>query len=111
LTPIPPEKGFCKGIGDLFPPEDDNWWDGKFTHFDFDSLFKQIVERVPLTMANESFQQSKWVLKSSNPAPQRWNEYASVAIRFFSDYFLEFLQQGKGQKLSQWLETYNIYRP
>ncbi|KAF8219882.1 hypothetical protein L208DRAFT_1545092, partial [Tricholoma matsutake] len=88
------EKGFCKGIEDLFPPEDDDWWEGRFTHFDFDSLFKKIVERVPMAMANESFQQTKWLLKSSSHTmPERWNEYASDPIIFFSDYFLEFLQQ------------------
>ncbi|KAF8221746.1 hypothetical protein L208DRAFT_1382119 [Tricholoma matsutake] len=55
---------------------------------------KEFVERVPMAMTNESFQQTKWLLKSSShTTPEQWNEYASDPIIFFSDYFLEFLQQ------------------
>jgi hypothetical protein len=96
FTPIPPEKGFHEGIEALYPPHDDTWWDGEFGHFDFDSLFNEIAKSVPASMASESFQKNKWVLKSNDSKePELWNEYASGKITFFSDYFLESLMQGK----------------
>jgi hypothetical protein len=76
----------------LFPPEDDNWWDGNFTHFDFDTTFNEIANTAPKTMADKSFKDLKWILGSNQTEPDRWNE---SEISFFSDFFMNFLQDGK----------------
>jgi hypothetical protein len=106
FTPIPPEKGFHKGIEVLFPPEDnDAWWDGTFNHFDFDALFKDIKKSVPMTMADSSSGSSQLVLDPKDnvvqsitgASPAQWNEYDSVKITLFSEEFIQFLvQKGKG---------------
>jgi hypothetical protein len=47
-------------------------------------------------MAEESFKDTKWILKSKHrKMPERWLECDPVAISFFSDSFLDFLKRGK----------------
>jgi hypothetical protein len=90
---IPLEKGYHKGLEILKPPEDDDWWDGDFTHFDFDSLFSELANSAPKTMADKSFQQTKWIINSTlQPEPVQWDE---SNLSFYSDSFLTFLQDGK----------------
>ena len=91
LTKISLEKRHQKGLEILDPPEDDNWWDGKFTHFNFNSLFNEIAKSAPKTMADKSFT-AKWILSTNRNEPELWNE---SGITFFSDYFVNFLKEGK----------------
>jgi|SRR5882762_4851529 len=88
------EKGYHKGLGILSPPEnDDLWWDGDFTHFDFDSVFREIGTSAPRTMADKSFKEMKWTIKSTTQnEPVGWNE---SNLTFFSDFFINFLEEGK----------------
>jgi hypothetical protein len=81
----------------MFPPEndDEDWWEGTFTHFNFDSLFSEIVKRAPMTMADPEFQENKWRLKGGGIQDmlEPWNEYSSIAKPFFGSDFVEFLEQ------------------
>src|ERR1700721_376218 len=93
LTPIPLEKGYHEGLDILFPPEDEKWWDGNFNHFNFDSLFNDIAKSAPRTMADKSFSETKGIINSTNrDEPYKWNESETT---FFSNYFVDFLQDGK----------------
>ena len=80
----------------MFPPaHDDEWWGGDFKHFDFPKLFSEIAKRAPVAMAEESFEETKWVLACNGMPPNAWHEYSTERIAFFLDFFVEFLQQGK----------------
>jgi hypothetical protein len=94
LTWIPSEKGYHSGLEILFPPDDDNWWDGEFTHFDFKATFNEIVKSVPKTMADTSFENVKWTIECTGAnEPVEWNE---AKIAFFSESFVAFLtEEGK----------------
>jgi hypothetical protein len=95
LTPISSEKGYHSGLEILSPPEDDDWWDGNFTHFDFEKTFNKIAGSVPKTMADKSFEPVKWVTKCSNEnEPTEWNE---CKLTFYSEVFVGFLQD-KGRR-------------
>lgn len=92
LTQIPLEEGFHNGLEILFPPRDDDWWKGNFTHFNFNAIFNQIAKSAPPTMADESFE-NKWIINSSHRnEPVEWNEWE---LTFFSDFFVGFLELGK----------------
>jgi hypothetical protein len=95
---IPLEQGFHEGLDILFPPKDDDWWKGDFTHFDFNEVFNEIAKSVPITMANESFKEIKWIVKSTNRnEPAGWNE---SELTFFSEYFMNyFLKKGRDPRL------------
>ena len=82
-----------KGLEILDPPEDDNWWDGKFTHFNFNSLFNEIAKSAPKTMADKSFT-AKWIFSTNRNEPELWNE-SGITFQVFSDYFVSFLKEGK----------------
>jgi hypothetical protein len=85
------EKGYHEGLDILSPPEDNDWWEGDFTHFDFDSTFQQIAEYAPKTMANKSFEKTKWIINSTNHnEPVQWNESNQ---KFFGDFFIKYLQE------------------
>lgn len=87
----PLETGYHAGLEILSPPEDDEWWDGEFSHFDFESTFNEIAKVVPKTMADKSFEQKKMVIKSTNRnEPVEWNE---SSVTFFSEFFMNFLQE------------------
>jgi hypothetical protein len=90
LKTIPLEKGYHAGLEILSPPEDDEWWDGEFTHFNFKTIFNDIATSVPKTMANKSFEQTKWIIKSTTNRnePVEWNE---SNITFFSGFFINYL--------------------
>lgn len=91
LTRILSEKGYHAGLGILFPPDHDDWWDGEFTHFDFAGTFKEIVKSVPKTMADKSFQDVKWAIECSDAIePVEWNE---AKMTFFSEFFVQFLRE------------------
>jgi hypothetical protein len=91
LTRIRLENGYHSGLGILFPPEDDDWWDGEFTHFNFDRTLAEIVKSVPKTMALKSFQPVKWILECGNQnEPATWNE---SDLTFFSEVFIDFLEK------------------
>jgi hypothetical protein len=93
LTPIHLAKGYHEGLDILFPPEDDEWWNGGFTHFNFDRVFNEIANSVPKTMADKSFKDLKWNINSRDEnEPEHWDD---SEIYFFSDYFVEFLETGK----------------
>jgi hypothetical protein len=94
LTRIPLETGYHSGLGILFPPGDDDWWDGEFSHFDFDATFGEIINSVPKTMADKSFEKVKWVIESTNRnQPAKWNE---ANLTFFTESFIDFLmEEGK----------------
>lgn len=88
---IPLEKGYYDNLGIMNPPKDDDWWERKFTHINFDSLFDQIANIVPETMAKESFKKTKWIIDSKDRnEPVKWHESDLI---FFSDDFKIFLQQ------------------
>jgi hypothetical protein len=91
LTHIYLEKGYHPGLEILFPPEDDEWWDGEFSHFNFKATFNEIVKSVPKTMANQSFKTIKWTIECTNATePVDWNK---VNVTFFSDFFINFLKE------------------
>ncbi|KAF8235449.1 hypothetical protein L208DRAFT_1257083 [Tricholoma matsutake] len=90
------EKSYEPGLDKMFPPaQDDEWWDGDFKHFDFHKLFSEIIKHAPVAMANESLEETNWVLACNGMAPNAWHEYSTERIAFFSESFVEFLQQGK----------------
>lgn len=98
MTPIHLEEGFHKGLDILFPPEDDNWWKGDFTYLDFKEVFNEIAKIAPITMADESFEENKWIIESSNQnKPVQWNE---SEFTFFSECFMEYLEKkGKDPRI------------
>lgn len=89
------EKGFHSGLGILFPPEDDDWWGGDFTHFNFQTTFKAIVKSVPKAMLQKTFEHVRWTIEcQSEEEPVGWTE---SKVTFFSEFFVKFLQEeGKG---------------
>jgi hypothetical protein len=100
LTLIPLEKGYHKGLEILKPPEDNDWWDGEFTHFDFDSLFSELANSAPKTMADKSFQQSKWIINSKDRnEPVEWHE---ANLNFFSEFFISYLKE-EGKNVEHFL--------
>lgn len=95
LKTLPLAKGYHAGLEILSPPEDDDWWEGDFVHFDFDSTFNEIANLAPKTMADKSFEQTKWIIKSNGNKPVEWNE---ANLTFFSGFFINFLEDnGKTQ--------------
>jgi hypothetical protein len=92
LTTIPLEKGILPGLGILSPPNDDKWWNGDLKNFD--SKFEEIAKSVPKTMTDESFEEIKLNIKTTNRnEPVEWNE---SKITFFSANFMKFLvEKGK----------------
>ena len=77
------------------PANNEGWWEGDFSsYFDFDALFNDIVESVPKTMADKSFEDTKWIIESSNNnEPANWNE---SNLSFFSEFFINYLEsEGK----------------
>jgi hypothetical protein len=98
------ERGYHKDLEVLKPPEDDDWWDGDFTHFDFNSLFSELAKTAPETMADESFGQ-KWIIDSTiENEPEQWDE---SKVTFYSDFFLTFLKEGK-QKVTCFYNTADL---
>ena len=90
LTRILLAKGYNEGLEILSPPKDDDWWDGDFTHFDFDSTFKELAKSVPKTMADKGFKSVKWTIETTSPdMPVEWND---TNIAFFSHFFIQFLR-------------------
>ena len=43
---------------------------------------------VPKTMADKSFEDTKWIIKSNGDKPDEWND---SNLRFFSETFINFL--------------------
>ncbi|KAF8230870.1 hypothetical protein L208DRAFT_1378363 [Tricholoma matsutake] len=88
------EKGYEPGLDKMFPPaQDDEWWDGDFKHFDFHKLFSEIIKHAPVAMADESLEETNWVLACNGMAPNAWHEYSTERIVFFLESFVEFLKQ------------------
>jgi hypothetical protein len=110
FTDLHSEKGFQSGLDILFPPEEEGWWYGDLTAWNFASTFREIVKIVPKTMAKKSFKQLKWTIDTSGEIePVEWNE---TNLTFFSDHFIDFLQDtGESLTIPQFPESiYNSSR-